>query len=322
MSDPFLRFRRAALRGVLLTVVCCHCRAFSELPLLAEPDDVRLLLRAVQRNVLPLSNAVTQDVGVVVFEPADEPSSCWFRTLGASFLPNGSPVLVFDEAGGSGIAATNLATGGSAFVESGPDELSSLTSELLEAFAPDVRDALAPYFDPSLVSIRFFLVSPAFRSFHSAEPGELTVPAVSDFSCSQVAGESAIVSSEFRGPISNGVVAPEGAGTNAPTRAAIPTIRRLVCSGSASGLRLSLRNLPSDMSVVDVSGVSAMAGLDVRGKTGVVRLAPGAVLSAKSFAAGPRRALTRFPSASANAIPSSPTGSVLHVSSPRQDPSP
>ena len=66
-------------------------------PVVSGPCDLRLLLRSVQESCLPASGAVTQDVGTICFEPADEEAVHWLDSLRALSPSNALPVLVFEE---------------------------------------------------------------------------------------------------------------------------------------------------------------------------------------------------------------------------------
>lgn len=118
----------------LLAGLCALSSAFGE-PVLSSPGDVRLLLRSAQEASLPASVAVTQDVGSVCFEPADEESARWLDSLRASSPSNALPVLIFEEPATLDVVATNLESGGAS-----ADETSAKTrATLLElGLLPDL----------------------------------------------------------------------------------------------------------------------------------------------------------------------------------------
>lgn len=283
-----------------------------------EPCDVRLLLRTVQSELLPASGAFTQDVGSVFFEPADGASSRWLQRLRSSSPPEGFPVLVFEDAETFDVVATNLESGASAVVDPDPDESPLWALEPLESFDPDVRDRLAPYFDPSLVSVRFVLVSPGVAPL--PEPGPDDLASIDDMDSVRPTDERAVdAPDDVRGSFQGSVRASRPASTNAPTRVAVPVVRRLVFSPAGDDVRLSFRTALQDASSVVVRGTASAAGLDIRGRTGVVRIGSGSVLSVRSASDERLQTSVLLPSDAAVAPSSAPTGTVSSVFSARQD---
>ena len=285
-----------------------------------EPRDMRLLLRAVQSELLPASGAVTQNVGSVFFEPLDEDSSRWLRQLRSSSSPDGFPVLVFEDAGSLDIVATNLESGSSATIDPDPDESPLWALEPLEAFDPDIRDRLAPYFEPSLVSVRFVLFSPAVAMVQESDANPVPAEDGADGVLPSNASD-ANAPPNVRDPSPARIDASGTPSTNAPTRVAVPVVRHLIFSPSAVDARLSLRTDVPRASSISVRETVSVPGLDVRGRAGVVRIDPGATLSLRTGSGGPCRTVC-IPPGGTVAPPFAPTGTVSAAASPRQDSTP
>ena len=302
----------------LLAGLCALSSAFGE-PVLSSPGDVRLLLRSAQEASLPASGAVTQDVGSVCFEPADEESARWLDSLRASSPSNALPVLIFEEPATLDVVATNLESGGASRIGPETDYDPMWVLDSLDGLDPDVRDRLIPFFDPSLVSVRLVLRPVAVRLPPDPVPGAVRdepgiAAAGTEAASARGRGGAGIVSSAGR---------PTAATTNAPTAAPVPAVRRLVVSSSADRLLLlPASDATADRFSVDVRGfIAAPAGLDLRGRPGAVRITSGSTFSARPAAEAPRRT-PPLPPAAAEASPSGPTGSVGRASIPARNPAP
>lgn len=311
-------FRRRPTAGALVLVFAGLCAVSPIIgePILSGPGDVRLLLRSVQEASLPASSAVTQDVGTVWFEPADEAAARWLDSLRASSPSNALPVLVFEEPTTSDIVATNLESGGAARIEPEDDYDPMWVLDSLNGLDPDIRDRLIPFFDPSLVSVRFVLRPVAVRP--------VAVRLLPDSGPGTVRGAPKIATAGIepaseRDRVGAGIVSSvenlSAATTNAPSAAPVPAIRRLVVSSTANRLLLlPVSDATTDRFSVNVQGkVAAGHGLDLRGRPGIVRISSGSTLSARPAVDAPRRTLILLPDAAETAS-FGPTGTVGRVS--------
>ena len=135
---------------------------------LAGPEDVREFLLEWQEALLPLSSAVTQEVGVVALVPDGAEAAAWFASLGSD---SGSfPALLLDDLGDA--VLTNLDAAAAAAVEADPDyDPAWLLDETLPGIPEEHREALLPFYDPMLVTLAFDAVPDAARFAELAESG-------------------------------------------------------------------------------------------------------------------------------------------------------
>ena len=135
---------------------------------LAGPEDVREFLLEWQEALLPLSSAVTQEVGVVALVPDGAEAAAWFASLGSD---SGSfPALLLDDLGDA--VLTNLDAAAVAAVEADPDyDPAWLLDETLPGIPEEHRLALLPFYDPMLVTLAFDAVPDAARFAELAESG-------------------------------------------------------------------------------------------------------------------------------------------------------
>ncbi|MBQ9726098.1 MAG: hypothetical protein IJV65_01155 [Kiritimatiellae bacterium] len=126
-------------------------------------DDPRQFLREWQEALLPLANAVTQEVGSVGLAPADAKAlDAWFRPL----VPTNSlapfPALLAEDPVMGDTIFTNCAAGLAAVLEADPDyDPAWLLDETLPGIPEEHRQALLPFYDPSLVTLSFDAVPDA-----------------------------------------------------------------------------------------------------------------------------------------------------------------
>ena len=137
---------------------------------LSGPDDPREFLREWQEALLPLANAVTQEVGVVGLSPVGgaEALEAWFAPL---VFPVGEhekwslapfPALLAEDPVMGDTVFTNLARATAAVLEADPDyDPAWLIDETLPGIPEEHRRALLPFYDPSLVTLSFDAVPDA-----------------------------------------------------------------------------------------------------------------------------------------------------------------
>jgi len=132
------------------------------------PEDARTFLLAWQEALLPLSSAVTQEVGAVAILPDSADSAAWFAALWPDRAPDPFPALLLDDLGDA--VLTNLDAAAAAAVEADPDYDSAwLLDETLPGIPEEHRRALMPFYDPMLVTLSFESYPDASRFAELAE---------------------------------------------------------------------------------------------------------------------------------------------------------
>ena len=118
------------------------------------PADVETFLAAWQESLLPLSSAVTQEVGAVAICPDSADSAAWFAALWPDRAPETFSALLLDDLGDA--VLTNLAASAAAVVEAPEDyDPAWLLDETLPGIPEEHRQALMPFYDPALVTLSF-----------------------------------------------------------------------------------------------------------------------------------------------------------------------
>lgn len=118
------------------------------------PADVERFLAAWQESLLPLSSAVTQEVGAVAICPDSADSAAWFAALWPDRAPEMFSALLLDDLGDA--VLTNLAASAAAAVEAPEDyDPAWLLDETLPGIPEEHRRALMPFYDPALVTLSF-----------------------------------------------------------------------------------------------------------------------------------------------------------------------
>ena len=118
------------------------------------PADVETFLAAWQESLLPLSSAVTQEVGAVAICPDSADSAAWFAALWPDRAPETFSALLLDDLGDA--VLTNLAASAAAVVEAPEDyDPAWLLDETLPGIPEEHRRALMPFYDPALVTLSF-----------------------------------------------------------------------------------------------------------------------------------------------------------------------
>ena len=118
------------------------------------PADVETFLAAWQESLLPLSSAVTQEVGAVAICPDSADSAAWFAALWPDRAPETFSALLLDDLGDA--VLTNLAASAAAAVEAPEDyDPAWLLDETLPGIPEEHRRALMPFYDPALVTLSF-----------------------------------------------------------------------------------------------------------------------------------------------------------------------
>ena len=119
-------------------------------PVLATPEDVRVLLRDAQAAALPSASVVTQDVGAVSVAPATTNAAAWFSAVGSG------PALAFEDPATDETVVTNPATGGAARLAPEPD-YDPDWAFLAAGYNVETNADLLPFYDPSLVVLSLSL---------------------------------------------------------------------------------------------------------------------------------------------------------------------
>ena len=118
------------------------------------PADVETFLAAWQESLLPLSSAVTQEIGAVAICPDSADSAAWFAALWPDRAPETFSALLLDDLGDA--VLTNLAASAAASVEAPEDyDPAWLLDETLPGIPEEHRRALMPFYDPALVTLSF-----------------------------------------------------------------------------------------------------------------------------------------------------------------------
>ena len=132
------------------------------------PEDARTFLLAWQEALLPLSSAVTQEVGAVAIVPDSADSAAWFAALWPDRAPDPFPALLLDDLGDA--VLTNLAAAAAAATEAPEDyDPAWLLDETLPGIPEEHRRALMPFYDPMLVTLSFESYPDASRFAELAE---------------------------------------------------------------------------------------------------------------------------------------------------------
>ena len=132
------------------------------------PEDARTFLLAWQEALLPLSSAVTQEVGAVAILPDSADSAAWFAALWPDRAPDPFPALLLDDLGDA--VLTNLDAAAAAATEAPEDyDPAWLLDETLPGIPEEHRQALMPFYDPMLVTLSFESYPDASRFAELAE---------------------------------------------------------------------------------------------------------------------------------------------------------
>ena len=121
---------------------------------LRNAEEARGFLLEWQEALLPLSSAVTQEVGVVALAPDGADAAAWFASLWPDRGAVAFPALLLDDLGDATL--TNLAAAGRAAAEAPEDyDPAWLLDATLPGIPEEHREALLPFYDPALVTLRF-----------------------------------------------------------------------------------------------------------------------------------------------------------------------